>query len=153
MQITQVLVGNTLYPLIEGEPLRINVGDTLRVSYGFRYKMPETSDVGIWASLYKYSFGILDRQGQSQTKEIITLVKALDWEGYSGEIDIVIGNMPVGAYGLILELHGYGDEAEYRIDDCLEIAVTPSIFDAIGPILVLGLMAGIMIPMMKEGNS
>lgn len=150
VQIIQAQVGNITYPLTEGQPLPITVGEILSVSYAFNYKMPETANIKIWASLYKYSFGILDRQGQSQTKEVITLVKALDWKPYEGVIDIVVGDMLPGTYGLICELPDY--DVEERIDDCLEISAPPSIWDMIGPLLVIGLMAW-MIPMMKEGIS
>ena len=155
MQIAQVVqVGNVLYPLAEGQPLTVAVGNTIKVFYGFKYKMPETTGVRIWASLYKYSLGILDRQGQAQTKETIPLEKALDWKDYSGEIDIVIGDMPAGTKGLICELPDYGAEAEHHIDDCIEVTAAPSVFEMIGPLLVIGLMAamvGMMAPAMEEG--
>lgn len=152
--ITQAQVGNVLYPLAEGQPLPISVGDTLRVFYAFKYKLPEESGVRIWASLYKYSLGILDRQENAQTKETIILEKALDWKDYEGEIDIVIGDIGVGTYGLICELPDY--DTEEHIDDCLEVSAPPSVFEMVGPILVIGLMAGMvsmMMPMMEEGFS
>ncbi len=151
MQIAQVVVGNAIYPLIEGQPLPIAIGDTLKVFYAFRYRIPEEADIKIWASLYKYSFGIIDRQGQSQTKGTIILPRALDWENFSGEIDIVIGNMSAGTYGLILELPDY--DVEERIDDSLEVATVAGIFDMIGPILIIGIMA-MVLPMLtpKKGG-
>lgn len=152
MQIAQVAVGNVLYPLTEGQPLPIAVGDTLKVFYAFKYKLPETTGVRIWASLYRYTMGILDRAGAAQTKDKITLVKALEWKDYEDEIDIEIGEIGSGIYGLICELPDY--DVEHHIDDCLEVAAPPSIFDMIGPILVIGVMAvmvGMMAPMMKEG--
>lgn len=144
MQITQVVVGNVLYPLTEGQPLPIKVGETIRVFYAFKYKMPEKSGIRIWASLYRYTVGILDRATQAQTKGTITLEKALEWKDYEGEIDIPVGNISSGIYGLICELPDYGAEAEHHIDDCLEIIAAPSIFDMIGPILIIGLMVFMM---------
>jgi len=152
--ITQVAVGNVLYPLTEGQPLPINVGETVKVFYAFKYKLPETTGVRIWASLYRYTAGILDRSAQAQTKLTITLVKALDWEDYAGEIDIEVGNVSSGTYGLICELPDY--DVEHHIDDCIEVTAPPSIMDMIGPLLVMGLMVGMvamMAPMMEEGFS
>ena len=154
MLIPQVQVGNTLYPLVEGQPLPIAVGEILRVFYSFSYKLPEASDVRIWASFYNYTIGILNRKESAQTKQTITLEKALDWKDYSGEIDILVGDISPGIYGLICELPGYN--IDERIDNCLEVAGVPSIMDMMGPLLVLGLMAGMvsmMAPMMEEGFS
>lgn len=154
MQITAVQVGNILYPLTEGQPLPIVVGNTVRVFFAFNYRMLETSDIRIWASFYKYSFGILDRQGQTQTKGIITLQKALTYQPYEGVIDIVVGDMPVAIYGLICELPDY--DVYDNIDDSIEVAAAPGIFDMIGPLLMIGLMVGLvsmMTPMMKEGGT
>lgn len=154
MQITQVQVGNLLYPLAEGQPLPFAVGETIRVFYTFKYKMPKTGDVRVWTSLYNYSPGYLDRKEAAQTKQVITLEKALDWKDYAGEIDIVIGQVSAGIYGLICELPDYGAEAEHHIDNCIEVTAPPSVFEMIGPLLVLGLMMGMvamMAPMMEEG--
>ena len=152
MQITQALVGNALYPLTEGQPLPISVGETIRVFYAFSYRLPERTTIRIWASVHEYVAGILNRREAAQTKETIILEKALEWEDYEGEIDIVVGDIGSGTYGLICELPDY--DTEDRIDDCLEVAAVPSIWEMIGPLLVIGLMVGlvsIMSPMMKEG--
>ncbi len=148
----QAQVGNVLYPLTEGQPLPINVGEALRVFYAFRYKVAETADVRVWASLYNYTLGVLNRQEQAQTKQTITLEKALDWKDYAGEIDILVGQISSGTYGLICELPDYG--VEDKIEACIEVTAAPSVFDMIGPLLVLGLMAGLvamMAPVMEEG--
>lgn len=149
----QVQVGNLLYPLVEGQPLPIAVGETIRVSYAFRYKMPERTSVRIWASHYNYTMGVLNRQGQAQTKLTITLEKALEWKDYAGQIDIVVGQVSPGTYGLICELPDYKD-VEHHIDDCIEVTAAPSVLGMIGPLLVLGLMAGMvsmMVPALEEG--
>ena len=154
MQITQAQVGGFIYPLVEGQPLPVTVGETIRVSYAFRYKMPEDTSVRIWASLYRYTAGILDRASQAQTKGTITLEKALDWQDYAGEIDIEVGQVSAGTYGLICELPDYGAEAEDHIDNCIEVAAAPSMLDMVGPLLMLGLMVGMvsmMAPAMEEG--
>lgn len=145
MQITQALVGNVLYPLTEGQPLSISAGDVIRLFYAFSYRLPERTIVRIWASLYQVT-----RTEKAQTKETITLEEALEWQDYSGEIDIVIGSIGSGVYGLIVELPDY--DIEDRIPNCLEVAAVPSIFDTIMPLLILGLLAGLMLPMLKEGQ-
>ena len=155
MQITQVQVGNVLYPLAEGQPLPIAVGETIRVFYAFKYKVAETTDVRIWASLFARPFDEIDRHEKAQTKGTIMLEKALEWKDYSGEIEILVGSTPPGIYGLICELPDYKD-AQHYIDDCIEVTTAPSVFEMIGPLLVLGLMAGMvsmMAPMMEEGVS
>lgn len=148
MQIAQVIqVGNVLYPLTEGEPLPVAVGDTLKVFYAFKYKMPETTDVRIWVSLYQITL-----TEKAQTKDEITLVKALEWKDYEGEIDIEVGEIGSGTYGLICELPDY--DMEHRIDDCIEVTAAPGIFEMIGPLLVIGLMVALVAlvaPKMKEG--
>ncbi|MBA7558636.1 hypothetical protein ES708_00240 [subsurface metagenome] len=151
MQITQVQVGNVLYPLTEGEPLPVwsGVGDTIKVFYTFKYRMPETSSVRIWASLHRVT-----RVELAQTKDEITLVKALEWKDYEGEIDIEVGRIVSGTYSLILELPDY--DVEHRIDACIEVTAAPGIggMEMIGPILVIGLMAvmvGMLAPTMEEG--
>jgi len=157
MRVTHAQVGNVLYPLTEGQPLPIKVGQTLRVFYAFRYKLPDNAGVRIWASLYTKTpiIGTINREEKAQNKQTITLAKALDWRDYEGEIDIEVGQIGSGIYGLICELPDYPD-AEHHIDDCIEVTEAPSVWGMIGPLLVLGLMAGMvsmMAPMMEEGAS
>jgi len=154
MQIMAVQVGNAIVALDPGQPLTVSVGDTLRVFYAFNYKVAETTGVEIWASLYKYVVGILNRQEQAQKKQTITLEKAIEWRPYEGEIDIGVGDVSPGTYGLICELPKY--DVEHHIDDCIEVTAPPSVWEMMGPLLVLGLMAGMvsmMAPMMEEGFS
>ena len=157
MQINQTQVGNFLYPLTEGQPLPITVGQAIRVFYAFKYKLPETTGVRIWASLFARPLGVIDRHEKAQTKGTVTLEKALEWKNYSGEIDILVVSTNPGIYGLICELPDYPEEdAQHYIDDCIEVAAAPGMMDMIGPLLVLGLMAGMvsmMAPMMEEGIS
>ena len=145
MNIVQMQIGNIVNPLV-GEPVKVSVGQTLRVSYSFSYKVAETTNVSIWASLYHYVGVILDRISQAQTKSTITLEKSLEWQTYSGEIDIAIGDMKAGVYGLLLELRGYTDA---KIDDCIEIAGGSSITDMM-PMLMMVMMMGMVMPMLEE---
>lgn len=153
MQMALAQVGNVVYPLAEGQLLPITVGETVRVYYAFKYKMPQTAGVRIWASLYNYTLGVLNRQEAAQTKQTITLEKALELKDYQGEIDILVGQVSAGTYGLICELPDYAG-AEHHIDDCIEVPAAPSVWEMIGPLLMLGLMAmmvSMMAPMMEEG--
>jgi hypothetical protein len=149
MQIMQVQVGNALYPLTEGQPLPISVGETIKVSYAFKYMMPEQSSVRIWASLYRYTAGILDRSGNAQTKSTITLAKSTEWTPYQGQIDITVGSIDAGLWGLIVELPDYGG-MEAKIDDCIEVAAAPNILSQIMPIMIMVMMMGMVVPMMEE---
>lgn len=147
-----MLVQTSLTALAAGEQVQLRLGDTLRVSYTFNYKVAETTSVEIWASLYNYSPGYLDRKEAAQTKEIIDLEGTLTYRPYESQIDIVIGDISSGTYGLICELPKC--DVEQHIDDCIEVTAPPSVFEMIGPLLVLGLMAGMvsmMAPMMEEG--
>ena len=142
-----VQIGNTLYPLVEGQPLLIQAGQTLRVFYAFKYKMPETTGASIWASLYQKVVGVVNRAGQAQTKTSITLDTAIAWQIYQGQIDITIGSgVKAGVYGLIVELPGRSG-AEAKIDDCIEVTAAPGIAEWIGPLIVIAMM-GMMVPMM-----
>lgn len=152
--IAQVVAGNVLYSLQEGQAVPITTGDTLKVAFAFKYKMPEQSSVQVWASLYRYTAGILDRASDAQTKGTILLEQSLEWKDYSGEIDILIpqisgtlggiisGGINAGLWGLIVELPDYN--IEEHIDNCLEATAAAGIFDMIGPLLMIGLMVGLM---------
>ncbi len=103
---------------------KISVGQALRVFYSFRYRMAVTTVVPIWASLYRYTAGILDRSTNAQNKSTITLEKSLDWKLYQGQIDITVGSVNAGLWGLIVELPNFKN-AEARIDNCIEVAAVP----------------------------
>ena len=148
MNITQAQVGYDIYPLAEGQPLPISVGQTLRVFFAFGYKVAETTTVPVWASLYR-RIPWLDRMEAAQSKSFITLDKAVDWQTYQGQIDIAIGNVSAGVYGLIVELPGFKD-AEATVDDCIEVAASPGITEWMGPLMMIA-MLGMVMPMVGEG--
>jgi len=148
----QVLIRGQVYTLTEGVPVQVAVGETIRVFYSFQYRALQGATVQLWASLYRYSLGVLDRMAQAQTKTTVTLEPAEDWTTYEGQVDITIGQVSSGTYGLIVELPEY--DVEDHVDDCIEVTAPPSPIEMIGPLLVLGLMAAMvsqMAPMMKEG--
>lgn len=147
MNIAMVQIGNTAHPLAEGQPVLVSVGQTLRVFYSFSYKVAERTSVPIWASLYQKIAGVVNRAEQAQTKTTITFDAAIAWQTYQGQIDIAIGSMGAGLYGLIVELPGFKD-AEARIDDCIEVAAAPGIGDMLGPLMMI-MMMGMIMPMME----
>lgn len=152
MQITQVQVGNLLYPLIEGQPLPIEAGETIRVFFTFRGRVPQETEVRVWASLYQYVLGILNREEKAQTKATTILEGTVEFVDYERAADIVIGDIGSGLYGIIIELKDY--DVSDRIDDCLEVAKVPSIWDMLPSLIGIGLMVFMMsmiTPMMKEG--
>ena len=148
MNITQAQIGYGIYPLAEGQPLPISAGQTLRVFFTFGYKVAETTTVPVWASLYR-KIPWLDRMEAAQTKSFITLDKAIDWQTYQGQIDIAVGNVSAGVYGLIVELPGFKD-AEAAIDDCIEVLAAPGILDWMGPLMMIA-MLGMVAPLVTEG--
>ncbi len=135
-------VGNSLFPLVEGQPLPVQAGQTLRVFYSFKYKMPEQVTAPLWASLSQAT-----RVEQAQTKTTITLERATAWQDCQGQVDIAIGsNVKTGIYGLIVELPGYKD-AEARIDDCIAVQGAPGMTEWLGPFIMIAMM-GMMAQMM-----
>jgi len=149
----QVQAGANVYTLVAGQPLQVPAGGTLRVFYSFSYKVAETATVPIWASLYQKTLGVVNRVGAAQTKTTVTLDAAIAWQTYEGYVDVAIGSgVKAGVYGLIVELPGFKD-AEERIDDCIEVTAAPSMFEWVGPLIMIGMM-GMMAQMtagMAEG--
>ncbi|GAI65767.1 unnamed protein product, partial [marine sediment metagenome] len=70
MQIgqVQVQIGNFIYPLTEGQPLPIKAGDVIRVFFTIRGRVPQDTEVVIWASVYHYALGVINKQETAQTK-------------------------------------------------------------------------------------
>jgi len=156
----QVQIGNFLYPLTEEQPLPIKAGDVIRVFFTIRGRVPQDTEVVIWASVYHYALGLLNKQEAAQTKGTTILEGTVELKDYERAVDINIGEIVPGSglYGLIVELRGYedaeGNPIEAKIDDCLEFTATPSIWDMLPSLIGLGLMVGVMTmitPMMKEG--
>jgi len=143
----QVQVGSNIYTLVEGQPLQIQAGQTLRVFFSFSYKVAEQTSVPIWASLYQRVAGAVNRAEAAQTKTTITLDAAIAWQTYQGQIDIAVGSgVKPGIYGLIVELPGFKD-ADERIDDCIEVMAAPGMMEWIGPLIMIAMM-GMMAQMM-----
>lgn len=139
----------------EGQALKIQAGQTLRVSYSFSYKVTNQVSVPLWASLYARTAGILNRIGQAQAKTLITLEPSFDWQTYQGQVDIAVGTgVGAGTYGLIVELPGFRD-AEAKLENVIEVTPAPGLVDMIAPLLaiaVLGMAARMTTGMTGEAD-
>ena len=146
-----VQIGNNFYSLAEGLALPIQAGSTLRVFYSVNYKIAQTDSVPLWASLYTRTplIGTINRVGAAQTKTSVLLKTALDWETYTGQVEIQIpSGLKAGTYGLIVESPGFKD-GEDKIDDCLEVMAAPGLTEWMGPLMMLammGLVTQMMVP-------
>ena len=145
-----VQVGNYIYPLVEGQPLQIQAGQTLRVFFAFTYKVAETIDARIWVALYT-KFPVTGRRmvvEGAERESIITLDKAMDWQTYQGHIDFSIGSgVKASVYGLGLELPDFKNDAGDYIDDCIEVIAAPGMMEMLGPLIMIAMM-GMMVPML-----
>jgi len=145
-----MIVSTSLDALAAGEQVQLSVGGTLRVNVSFKYTVAEPTTVVLWASL---GLGI----GRDiENKEEISLEGAITPKTWEGSIDLTVPQgVTAGTYWLRAEIEGY-PETQVTIDDAVVITAPPSPIEMVGPLLVLGLMAGMvsqMTPMMKEGFS
>lgn len=139
----------SLSALANGEMVELQTGDTLRVGYSFSYKVAEEATIPVWASLYGRTLGAINRVERAQTKRTITLDSSLSWKSYEGSIDIMVGDVSAGVYGLILEVPGAGDEAQHTIDDAVSVQGTPGILDLL-PMLLMVMVMGMVTSAMEE---
>lgn len=150
-----MIVNTSLAALAAGDKVELVVGDVLRVSCSFSYIVSEAVIVILWASLG------LGLGRDIETREETSLEAALTPKTWEGSIDIEIPSVSIipfvgiksGTYWLRAEIEGY-PETQTTIPDAVIISAAPSIFDMIGPLLVMGLMMAMMamiMPKMKEG--
>ena len=145
-----MLVQTSLAALAAGEQVELAPGDVLRVSCSFKYVVAQATTVVLWASL-----GLGIGRDIESFKEI-SLEATLTPKTWTGDIDIEIpSGKTAGTYWLRAEIEGYPD-TQTTIPDAAVIAGVPSMMEMVGPLLAMGLMAGIvsmMAPMMEEGFS
>lgn len=144
------------------EAKNFTVGDTVRVTASFLYTVGEDTSVTVQAGPYHYVAGVLDRIGACFGSTSVSLPKTttpiekqftIDFELTPASI-IGTGGIQAGTYGLIVELPG--TDFKVKHDSVLIVAAAPGILDAIGPLLVLGIMMFVVSkisPMMEEGLS
>lgn len=130
------------------------IGETWRVSVSFKYVVPNNITVTLQACPYTYLVGILNRVDSCCGQSNINLVATATTLPKEATVDIYFtpkgeGGIADGTYGLIVEI--LGTDAEAHIDDYIIVSGNPpSIWEMIGPLLIMGLMVGMM-AMMKEG--
>ena len=130
------------------QPVVIWVGQTLRVSYSFRYRVAGTTNVEVRAYLFHRILGFIDRIPEASGLAVITLERSLEWRDFTGSIDILVGRIGQGVYGLILEVAG----VETYIDDCIKVEAVGA-WDVVAGLIALALMAEMvtaMVPVMEE---
>jgi len=151
-----MIVNTSLAALATGEQVQLSVGDTLRVTVGFKYTAAEATIVTLRACPYHYTMGVLDRIGGSCGEADIELERSTVLKLKEATVDMPVvaaaeGGVSDGTYGLIAEI--LGTDVEYHIDDCLVISGNPTLdgglMDMI-PMLMVVMMMGMIMPMMEE---
>jgi hypothetical protein len=148
-----MIVSTSLGALAAGEQVQLSVGDTLRVSVGFKYVVAEDTIVTLRACPYQYTLGILDRIGSCCGEADIELERTTTAKLKEATVDVPIiaaaeGGIEDGTYGLIAEIPG--SDTEDKIDDCLVISGNPAGITDMLPMLMVVMMMGMMMPMMEE---
>ena len=147
MTITQIQIGDTFHSLAEGELVEIKEGDTIRVYFSFRGRVPVKTEVSVWASVYHMVAGFVNRQEWAQSKGITTLEASGTFVDYSTTIDIhVTKPITSGEFGLLLEFPDY--DLSDMTGACLYVYAPPSILDMI-PLLIVVMMMSMMMNMMS----
>ena len=130
------------------EPKQFTVGDTIRVTFTFKYTVGVDTTITLQAVPYQYRLGILDRIGASAGRKELRLARATD-EVAQESIDFTLTGISSGTYGLLVEVLGttYGA----KVDDVLVVAGAPDMFSSMMPMLMMLMMLGMVMPMVTEG--
>ncbi len=128
------------------EPKQFNAGDTIRVTFTFKYTVGVDATITLRAVPYQYRLGILDRIGASAGTKELRLASASD-AVVQESIDFTLSGISSGTYGLLVEVPGttYGAKS----DDVLIVAGTTDMFTAMMPMLMMVMMLGMVMPMMQ----
>ncbi len=131
---------------LELEPKEFTAGDTIRVTFTFKYTVGVDVTITLQAVPYQYRLGILDRIGASADTKELRLASASD-ETVQESIDFTLAGISSGTYGLMVEVLGtnYGAKA----DGILIVAGTPDMFSSMMPMLMMLMMLGMVMPMMQ----
>lgn len=135
------------------EPKQFTVGDTIRVTFSFKYTVDADITITLRAVPYQYVLGILDRIGASAGTKELRLSKATDRE-LQETIDFTLVGITSGTYGLLVEV--LTPNYSVRADGVLIVAGAPSTLDAMLPMLMMLMMlgmVGMMMPMLQEGKA
>ena len=132
---------------LELTPKQFAVGDTIRVTFTFKYAVGADTAITIQAVPYQYRLGILDRIGASAGHKEVRLAKATEPEEVQESIDFTLRDIAAGTYGLLVEVPGttYGAKA----DDVLIVTEAPSLWTGMFGMLMMLMMLGMMMPMLQ----
>jgi hypothetical protein len=147
----------SLAELASGQTIELTVGDTLRVVVSFKYVVAEDTVVTLRACPYHYIGAGIDRIGGSCGEANIALERSTTATLKEATVDMPIvpdaeGGLTDGTYGLIAEI--LGTNVEDHIDDCLIVGGNPAgiwgMMEIILPLIMLGLIAAMIVPMMRK---
>lgn len=131
-----------------GEQVEVSIGDTLRVWVDFVYTLPEPTDVVLWMSL------VISPGRDYTVKQTEFLEASATPKEWSGFIDVPIeasgmfGVLKNYTYDLWFEIPTYTNEVAKAEKAVVITGAIPSLFEAIIPLMVLGLLAAVIMPMM-----
>lgn len=134
---------------LELAPKQFAVGDTIRVTFAFKYTVGADTTITIQAVPYQYRLGILDRIGASAGHKEVSLQKSTDPQELQESVDFTLRNITPGTYGLLVEVPGttYGAKA----DDVLIVSEAPSPWTGMFGMMMMLMMLGMVVPMVTEG--
>jgi hypothetical protein len=135
---------------LELAPKQFDVGDTIRVTFSFKYVVAQDTTVTLRAGPYNYILGILNRANASLGSKEVILAKSAEPKEVDESIDFVLQGINAGSYGLIVEIPGttYSTKADGVIV-VAGAAGMGSIFSAIMPMLMMFMMLGMVMPMIQ----
>lgn len=118
----------------------------------FSYRVGEDVVVNLITYIYSQETGEM----LLTSTKAISLPKSLDWSSWeeTGEVEVIptaeggIGN---GTYGLGAQIEGYGDQAQYNIDNAVVVSgIEIPVVNMVTPIIALGFV-GMMVGLVVKG--
>ena len=133
---------------LELEPRQFVVGDTIRVTFAFKYTVGADTTITIQAVPYQYRLGILDRIGSSAGHKELRLARASEPVEVQESVDFTLQEIAPGTYGLLVEVPGttYGAKA----DDVLIVTEAPSPWTGMMGMMAMVMMLGMVAPMVES---
>lgn len=151
-----MVIQTSLNALASGNPVEISVGETLRVSCSFKYRVAQDMLISLWACPYQRRLGIRDLIQSCRGETNVTLEATTVLTLKEVVVDCLFipaseGGIGDGTYGLVAEIEG--TDIKEEIDNCLTVSGNPksawgAIMDII-PLMMIMMMFSMMTPMMK----
>ena len=130
------------------EPVTLTQEDTLRVSVTFEYMSPHTAST---ATLHGF-IGTPSSHVADGRKEV-SLPVAAEFTPKSETVDIPTSTETLpGTYSLYVRIDEQPEVFE-EVPGCITVKEKPNIIAMVLPLLILGIMAAMVVPMMKEVKS